>query len=808
MQFFFNAIFTLIFSYFLSIHANALQATNPPSIILDAYQSHKDFSRTYWLDKFTADKPSFVLESNFFYAEFSTKKLCLDRLAERNGKLVDSNKNGPAIPFKIFKQYQGINYELKSFDDKKQMANCDLVESGRYFQRRTIRELIWNQLPPESNDYLQISAWPNSLNFSADFQNCQNIEWQLDLKNYSKIKLKDETIIEIQDHTEKSFVISVLKGRLHLDEKTLKIRAQGNNINFKITPSTARLTEPNKSFITVAAKQEKPRDQQVPVTFDQELNAHIIDIEHINIAKTTEARNKREEIIAFQITNHSQQGRMARIIFQKSSKGTGPITGVSAVILNKAGIPTGKHIQISKNWHQGKTHKFQGQWIRKFTQINVPAGQTVELKYLSVNALWKGLPAASHNQLALPGYKGHRNHLWEQSALGAWGESICYDPENGLSASITDVRPLMVTSMSKNQTKWNWTNNVGGGEFLSIYKAGSTKRLSSIQVQTNYLRNCPVLTEVNYSALTEDKSASISYTTSISRSDDLVRGIYNVEYKILKDINFDRLVLFQIGADCYNYANENAFAIGNGAKVDTYWSASPGGNKYKGRAHKLAKKNSWVALYKSSPQPYGAAATRGIVIRDWHAQIQGQENEPYVQERGIELGRRMRSIADICLAPNIKTLKAGDTIKACFEMIISPQYVNDYYGPNQALKTSLNENENSWRSIAREAGENSLNIKVQSGKILRNRPLLIATHNNSAEFTVDHGLAFQPVTFTGINENHKGKLELKTTQGWQKCSQSDFYQADYNVKTKCWEYTFSMPLDDAESHQFRFSLQE
>ena len=62
--------------------------------------------------------------------------------------------------------------------------------------------------------------------------------------------------------------------------------------------------------------------------------------------------------------------------------------------------------------------------------------------------MWKGLPAASHNQLALPGYKGHRNHLWEQSAIGAWGESICYDPENGLSASITDVRGRWV-SLSK-----------------------------------------------------------------------------------------------------------------------------------------------------------------------------------------------------------------------------------------------------------------------------------------------------------------------------------------------------------------------
>lgn len=61
--------------------------------------------------------------------------------------------------------------------------------------------------------------------------------------------------------------------------------------------------------------------------------------------------------------------------------------------------------------------------------FTIPAGQTVQLEYTSVNALWGGVPAASHAQLCLVGWGS--NQLWEESAIGAWGETICYEPDQG-----------------------------------------------------------------------------------------------------------------------------------------------------------------------------------------------------------------------------------------------------------------------------------------------------------------------------------------------------------------------------------------
>ena len=773
----------------------------------EAFNEHKDFSRSYWLGKLNVEKPSFAMESNYFYAEISTKKFGLDTLAWRDGSKASNNTKGLNIPFKITKQLQGINFELNGFNDKNIMANCDLIESGRYFQRRTIRELIWNQNNPAINDYLEVSSWPDSLKFSADFQDCDHVEWQLDLRRFSTVEIKDLNQALLTNKVGQKFTLNVIQGHLHQDGKILSVRARGNKINFKVSPSSSQQIHQNDTLVKVIAQQELPVKQKIPVTYDNELDAYALDIDHFNNGKSREAVNNREELFKVRIQNRNSEDKVLRFVFRKL-KNTGPITGISAILRDESGLPSGKHVQISKNWHQGKFHKYQGPWVRAYTLVTVPAGSILEFQYLGVNGFWKGLPAASHNQLALPGYKGHRNHLWEQSALGAWGESICYDPENGLSASITDVRPLMVTPMHKGNSKWTWTNNVGGGEFFSVYKASNKARLAHIQVNNDHIRNCPLLTEVNYSSVLEDQSAAISYTASLSRTDDLVRGIYNVEYKVLKDMSFDRLVLFQIGADRYNYAKESAFAHGHGQTLIKDWATAPGNNQYKGEAFKLDQKNPWVALYKSAPQAYGAAATRGIILRNWQAEIKGQDNHAYLRERGVDLGRRKVSIADITLAPSIKSLKAGDTIKACFEMIIAPQYASDYYGPNTALKTALSKHGDSWKMIAREASDNSLDIECKVGKLLRQRPVLIQTTNNRAEFKVSNGLAFKAVTFTGIDKNKPGLLEIKTGESWKKCSQSDFYQVDYNSNKKCWEYSFSMPLDNAKTQEFRFSLQE
>lgn len=52
---------------------------------------------------------------------------------------------------------------------------------------------------------------------------------------------------------------------------------------------------------------------------------------------------------------------------------------------------------------------------------------SVELELTLVYGHWGGIAAASHAQLCLIGWGS--NQLWEESALGSWGESVCYEPD-------------------------------------------------------------------------------------------------------------------------------------------------------------------------------------------------------------------------------------------------------------------------------------------------------------------------------------------------------------------------------------------
>ena len=108
--------------------------------------------------------------------------------------------------------------------------------------------------------------------------------------------------------------------------------------------------------------------------------------------------------------------------------------------------------------------------------------------------------------------------------------------------------------------------------------------------------------------------------------------------------------------------------------------------------------------------------------------------------------------------------------------------------------------------ISREASENHIRAKVTKGSILRQRPLKIATDKNQAEFTLQGGLAFQPLTFANLSTSEKPQLEIMSPKGWRKVPQSEFYQNDYNPSSKSWEITYSLDLNDPSPKQFRFSV--
>lgn len=75
----------------------------------------------------------------------------------------------------------------------------------------------------------------------------------------------------------------------------------------------------------------------------------------------------------------------------------------------------------------------------------------------------------------------------------------------------------------------------------------------------------PCLSNASYTSVTHDDSLWTNVQISGGRTDDLVRVFIHVQVRVLKDVNFTRLVFFQAGSETYNYyALFDEFVIGSG----------------------------------------------------------------------------------------------------------------------------------------------------------------------------------------------------------------------------------------------------
>ena len=149
------------------------------------------------------------------------------------------------------------------------------------------------------------------------------------------------------------------------------------------------------------------------------------------------------------------------------------IVGGVPILRDESGEPLGVPVQISKNWHDG-------QWYHFYSQPTVSGAAVDRMELTIASSRWFPVYAASHAQLSLVGWPGGAGH-WDESAIGAFGESITDDPDVTLNgAMMDDVRPLLVQA----DRKWSWTGNVGGADFLRYRTATEpwwVRRLSRVR---------------------------------------------------------------------------------------------------------------------------------------------------------------------------------------------------------------------------------------------------------------------------------------------------------------------------------------
>lgn len=570
---------------------------------------------------------------------------------------------------------------------------------------------------------------------------------------------------------------------------------------------------------------EFPSGVDRPVEYDAARGWYKVNLDNIVPVKQvgkSENDNDAIERVRLVLANPDANERVVKLLFAKNASGMKvrvgtPITGVSAILRDCDGNPTGIPVQLSKNWHsRASAGIYAGAWFHGFSQVRLPPSATVELELVMVYGHWGGVAAASHAQLCLIGWGS--NQLWDESALGSWGESICYEPDQAQAhAGILDVRPVMVSGM--NDAKWNWTHNVGGGDFFRYFDS-SGKRVFPVRMKTAYMRQCPVLTEVLYAGHTADGKIEHQVRVSLHRSDDILRGIYRVRMDVKEETDFSRFVFFQIGADTYSYTSEHKMAVGNEDGLIREWDTQWGEGVYKTKPMECVGRVPWISLHQAvsrAGEQKGAWANRGIVIREWKARLGGKDSAPWVAEFGPKARGKDTSTADLVPPPGMTRFLPGDFIEATFEHVIMPQFAADYYGPNENLRKALTRDENTWRMIQREAVGNELQVHVSSGKLERLYPAVrIRTDNGQARFVITGGLGYIPITLCALKSFDQPLLEVRCDDGaWKRVDQSmhgnDFWQTDYDPSSNVWEITFSVqadtPSDKRIEREYRFSIE-
>ncbi|MBX3178261.1 MAG: hypothetical protein KF886_12940 [Candidatus Hydrogenedentes bacterium] len=645
-----------------------------------------------------------------------------------------------------------------------------LIESGQVAQRFDIQQLVFERedggaLPATAR--LEVIAWPDELRVFLE-------------------------ITPEADLADSRIGIGFTQGAHRVEETAPRAHWKAGEpirVSLALGADGAALAAPQpEPRITVA---DRRTGEAVPVTFDALRGWRYVDLPEAGWSLSEEP--DRLDRFTVRIENPGDQPLRAPLNFAFDGAFTG-VVGMIPMLRDAADHPTGIPVQVSKNWHSLPDRRllYEGPWFHGLTMIEVAPGETWKGEMAIAYARWGGAPAVSHAQLSLVGWG--TNQRWDQVAIGSWGETICYDPDVNLNRSIIDdVRPLMVTGMRGGP--WQWTVNVGGGDFLVYFDAAGKKQYLS-RMRAAYLEPGPNLTRTVYAGQTPGGEIEARFEVSSPRCDDVGRAWHTFRYDVKKPVAWSRLAFYQLGADHYNDHQFTMIARGNASELAEEWETPRGGEEYHRAAIPCEGAAPWFSLHggeRNANHPQGAWANRGLIIRAWKARLGGQDvPQPFAAVYGTENGLPSANV-ELVPPPGSTELLPGDFVEAEVELVVIPAEPGSYYGPNEAFKEHLEANIDTWKPVHRLAAMNNLRIDAAKGAVARNYPAEIATDSNGeAEITIHGGAGYVPVTFTGLPERAGYVIEGAGEDA------DLFVQVAYEGASKTWSRTYNVNMDGVE----------
>ncbi|MDR1094685.1 MAG: hypothetical protein LBL66_11120 [Clostridiales bacterium] len=553
--------------------------------------------------------------------------------------------------------------------------------------------------------------------------------------------------------------------------------------------------------------------------FNSKTGVWEINVNNVSVGdQKTENGRKGMERVLFSILG----GTDTRVVigFMKDTSAFS-VTGFSPMLRDADTLePTGEQVQISKNWHSHSNNpsdfnyapndsprrKCEGVWYHGFAAIEVSAGDVAEREYTCVYGNWGETYAASHAQLCLIGWGG--DQLWDESALGSWGESVTYDPDIGQNRSmIDDVRPFLV-SMSE---QYGWSGNVGGADFLNYIDA-ETGENKIINQKVTYRTQAPNVTNVNYSGVTADKKISAGITINMGRTNDVVRTYYTLKYTFNDDVRLGKLSLFKLAADGYADNGYTKYAYGDAdgilerdkaAAVDIGYPA--GSSVQDARAEQF-----WFGLYNSTVGEEGGDVM--FTVRKFNASIGGQTyGKPGYRFAGTNNnGYRQQSCELTVPSAAGGVVPKGSTVEMTVEYAIVPGVADKYYGKADYLLDLKNSGDmGTADALFQQAAKGKITVAASKGTVKNGvGPVIVSADGASgsvAEFTVTGGLGYVPVLIDGLASYKNWQLQVRDGDEWADVNQSlsgvgtDYYQAYRDAGSGKYQLGFNVPNCAASS---------
>lgn len=687
---------------------------------------------------------------------------------------IDAIEALPAMPLELSVEADGKKYTCSGRAPlSKDAARFPVrfVDSGHFFQRLAIEDLEFVDPAGEhfkAKGRIEFAFWPKHLSFTV-------------------------TVLPT-DGASLTGVLLVTAGGTR-GETALK-----TNASLTLTP--IELTCAPHPALHVSTP-------NTPANWDGDLDCHVVHLpahEWKNTLLTYYPSDELDRIDAtnLNLSNDSDCETTASLMFVPDRVTS--VTGVTAILCDPDGTPTGIPVQMSKNWHASATIKdlnYQGGWFHGFTYIHLPPHSHREFTLRMVYARYGGVPAASHAQLCLIGWS--HNQFWDEAAIGSFGETICFEPGRlQRRCFIDDLRPLF-TLKGAGEKPYGWPGNCGGGDYLMwLDQAGVYRGFR--RTRTNYRASGPCLTDVEYVEETNGGEIAARMKVSIERSDDYVRVLQHIRYDVRKKVRWQRLAFFQLGADFYNETPTRAIAAGDIHGMREEWDVKSRPE----RKIPLDGPTPWISLH-GSPRadiPAGAAAvSRMFVVRSWGAVLgQRQSPTPYVSVVPTPWAdTRIKTTVELCPPPDLTELLPGDYVDAEVEIGVFPAEAAMYYGPNEPFRQALKQSANQWQLAQREAAGNTLSVNAHSGCVKHLYPLEIAAHNHtSADVTVSGGIGYMPVAFHDLETHRDYELRVNGAPLTQAIHGNDFWQTDYDPATRKWSLTYNIMRDGTGDARLEF----